>query len=200
MADDALGFIELDSIARGYKALDALVKKSPVRVLEANLVEPGKFLLLFCGNVAEVDEAYQEGCSTGGDAVVDRLLLPMVHEDVVAGLAGQLGRAIAPDTIGVVEATSVAATLHACDRALKDAGVLLAGLRITPGLGGRGYFVLYGVQHDVEAALEVATALLEAEARLHRVELVPRPHPDFLAHLLRPAPFALVGAPPVGSR
>ena len=200
MAHDALALIELDSIARGYKALDALVKKSPVHVLEANLVEPGRYLVLFCGGVAEVDEAYAEGIAVGAECVVDQLLLPMVHEDVVVGLAGQLGRAIAPDTIGIVEATSISATLHACDRSLKDAGVLLAGLRITPALGGKGYFVVYGVQHDVEAALETAEAVLEERERLLRVELVPRPHPDFLAQLLRPAPFAVTDPPPVGAR
>ena len=43
---DALALVELDSIARGYKVVDALVKKAPVHLLEVNLVEPGKCLIL----------------------------------------------------------------------------------------------------------------------------------------------------------
>ena len=56
MVEDALALLELDAVASGLRALDALVKQAPVRVLEANLVEPGRFLILLCGPVAEVDE------------------------------------------------------------------------------------------------------------------------------------------------
>jgi len=185
---DALALVELDSVARGYSAVDALVKRSPVEVLEANLVEPGKFLILFVGGVAEVQESYERALEVGDDAVVDKLLLPMVHEAIVPGLRGEQAGDY-PDTIGVVEGRTVAATLEACDRALKDADVALTGLRITPGLGGRAFFVVQGLQHDVEASVEAAQARLEASGGLHRIEIIPRPHLEFLAVLLRPAPF-----------
>ena len=106
---DALALIELDSVARGLTALDALVKRSPVRVLEANLVEPGKYLILFAGGVAEVEEAYDEGVCAGDDAVIDQLMLPFVHRDLLPGLAGRL-EVDDPDTLGVIEATAVAST------------------------------------------------------------------------------------------
>lgn len=189
-AHDALALVELDSVARGYRALDAMVKKSPVDVIEANLVEPGRFLILFAGGVAEVEESFEEALFVGDEAVVDRLMLPFAHPDILPGLAGRLDTT-EPDTVAVIESRTVASTLMACDRALKDAQVALAGLRITPALGGRGYFVVHGVQHDVEAAVEVGRATLEAREALHRVEIIPRPHPEFLAHLLRPAAFSL---------
>jgi len=187
---DALALIELDSVALGYRALDAMVKRSPITVLEANLIEPGRFLILFAGGVAEVDEGYEEAQEVGGENIVDKLLLPFAHKAILPGLAGAL-HTDDPDTIGVIESRTVASTLMACDRALKDADVTLAGLRITPGLGGRGYFVVHGVQHDVEAAIEISREVLEPRAAVHRLEMIPRPHPDFLAHLLRPAPFRI---------
>lgn len=189
-AHDALALLELDSVARAYRALDAMVKRSPVSVLEANLVEPGHFLILFAGGVAEVEEAYDEGCRIGGEALLDRLMLPFAHRDILPGLTGRLDTED-PDTVGVIEGRSVASTLLACDRALKDAEVALAGLRITPSLGGRGYFVVHGLQHDVEVAAALGREILDAREALHRVAIIPRPHPEFLAHLLRPAPFAL---------
>jgi microcompartment protein CcmL/EutN len=187
---DALGLLELDSIARGYKVLDAMVKQSPVVVLEANLVEPGKYLILFAGQVAEVEEAYKEAVSVAGDTCVDRLMLPLVHPDVLSGLAGRV-QSGNPDTVGVVEGKAVSGTLLACDRALKDADVALAGLRITPGLGGKAYFVLSGAQHDVQAGLETARDVLSQAGQLIRVECIAAPHPDFLKLVLRPAPFKL---------
>jgi microcompartment protein CcmL/EutN len=187
---DALGLVELDSIARGYKVVDALVKKAPVTVLEANLVEPGKFLILFVGPVAEVKEAFAEAVEVAQDSCLDRLLLPLVHPDVLRGLAGEVDRT-SPDTVGVVEGRAVSSTLVACDRALKEANVALAGLRITPALGGKAYFVLKGLQHDIEAGLEAAESVLSEAGQLIRVECIPAPHPDFVAMVLRAAPFNL---------
>ena len=66
----------------------------------------------------------------------------------------------------VVEGRTIASVLSACDRSLKDADVRLTGLRITPALGGRAFFVVQGVQSDVEAALEAARAKLEAAETL----------------------------------
>ena len=187
---DALGLVELDSIARGYKVVDALVKKSPVTVLEANLVEPGKYLILFAGQVAEVEEAYSEALAVAEDSCLDRLFLPLVHADVLTGHGGEVDRTD-PNTVGIVEGKAVSSTLLACDRALKESDVSLAGLRITPGLGGKAYFVLHGAQTDVESGLETAERVLSETGQLIRVECIPAPHPDFVAMVLRAAPFNL---------
>ncbi|MCB9746455.1 MAG: BMC domain-containing protein [Alphaproteobacteria bacterium] len=197
MALDALALVELDSIARGYRVVDALVKRAPVALLEANLVEPGKYLILFAGGVAEVEEALEAALEVAEDSRLDQLMLPRVHEAVVPALRGAV-QVEEPDTVGVVEARTVASALEACDRALKDADVTLAGLRLTPGLGGRAFFVVHGLQHDVEASLEAAGAVLARREALHRMELIPRPHADFLAVLLRPAPFSVPPTPLAG--
>ncbi len=184
---DALALVELDSIARGYRALDALVKRSPVKVLEANLIEPGRYLILFTGGVAEVDEGYAACLETGCTAVTDRMMLPMAHTALLTGLSGGITAPQAPDTLGIVEGLRVPTTLRACDRSLKDAWVELAGIRVAGGLGGKAYYVVHGVQHDVEAALDAAREILGDHA--HRLEMVPRPHPEMVTWLLRPAPF-----------
>jgi len=194
---EALALIEMDSVAVGLRALDALVKKAVVEVIEANLVEPGKYMVLFAGGVAEVEESYQEALRIAGEGVLGRMLLPRAHAGLLDGLRDPLaGAAVsreAPeklDTLGVLEGSSVAATLEACDRALKDADIELAGIRVAGGLGGRAYFVVYGVQHDVEAGIEAGEKVLRREDALHRVELIPRPHREMVVWLLRPTPFS----------
>jgi microcompartment protein CcmL/EutN len=191
--EDALALLEFESVAGGLRALDALVKRAPVTVLEANLVEPGRFLVMFCGGVAEVDESYTEAREVAEGQVLDQMFLPYAHPILLAGLRGQddLRSADELDTLGVIEGGRVACTLEACDRALKDAGVALTGIRVAGGLGGRAYFLVHGAQHDVEAAIEVSTEVLEAAGHLHRVECIPRPHEEMVAWLLRPAPFSL---------
>jgi microcompartment protein CcmL/EutN len=192
---DALALVEIDSVALGLRAVDALIKRAPVRLMEANLVEPGRFLVLFAGGVAEVEESLAAARAVAGEALLDNLFLPFAHPLILAGLRGRCVQATADelDTLGVVEGRRIASTLAACDHALKEAAVDLTGLRVVGGLGGRAYFIVHGPQHDVEAALEAAEAVLTAAGQLHSVECIPRPHDEMVGWLLRPAPFHVGG-------
>lgn len=193
MPDDALALVELGSVARGLRVLDALLKQAPVTILEANLVEPGHYLVLFCGGVAEVDESYREALSVGDAAVLDHMMLPFAHPDLLAGLRGaELQRSADDlDTLGVLEGSRVAPTLAAVDRSLKEASVALAGVRVGVGLGGRAWYVVCGAQHDVEASIEAGQAVLDAAGAAHAVEIIPRPHDEMVPWLLRRPPFSL---------
>jgi microcompartment protein CcmL/EutN len=195
---EALALVEIDGVARGLRCVDVLVKRAPVTLHEANLIEPGRFLILFSGGVAEVEESFAAATELGGDRVVETMLLPVVHPLLVCGLAGALDLD-SPDTVGVVEGRRVAGVLEACDRSLKDASVRLAGVRTQGGLGGRAYYVVHGLQPDVEAALEAGTQVLERRDTLYGIERIAHPHPEFLAWLLRPPPFTPGGFPPCSS-
>ena len=187
---DALALLEMDSVAGGLSALDTLVKHAAVRVLEANLVEPGKFLILFEGGVAEVEACHTVVLEKYRHEIISEMMLPMVHEALLAGLRGVMSYD-KPDTLGVVEGSDVATTLRAADRSLKDASIRLCGIRVCLGLAGRAYFVVSGLQHDVEAGVAVGCDVLNADGRLHRSEVIARPHDEMVAWLLRPAPFQL---------
>jgi microcompartment protein CcmL/EutN len=115
--NDALALLELDSVAGGLSALNVLVKRAPVEVFEANLVEPGKFLIMFSGGVAEVEESHAVVLERFGEQLLSEMYLPMVHPALIDGLRGAENRD-APDTLGVVEGSDVASTLKAADRAL----------------------------------------------------------------------------------
>lgn len=187
---DALALLAYDSVAAGLSAIDVMVKEAPVTVLEANLVEPGRFLILFSGGVAEVEASHRVAVERFSDALLADILLPMVHPALIAGLGGKEDRS-PPDTLGVVEGKTVAHTLVAADRSLKDAQVRLAGIRVAVGLGGRAFYVVHGEQHDVEASVAAGATILEAAGTLHRTEIIARPHAEMVPWLLRTAPFKL---------
>ena len=185
---ESIAMIELSSIARGYKVVDAAIKQSPITVIEANRVEPGKYLFLFGGGVAEVEEAFVAGMDAAGAKVVDKMLLPMVHEAILPAFSSRSGLEDV-DTIGVVESASISSGLVTIDRCLKDSGVELCGLRVTSGLGGKLIFVVHGAQHDVEVAMELSRSILGGA--LVDAECIANPHPEFIDLVLRPAPFSV---------
>jgi microcompartment protein CcmL/EutN len=172
----ALGFLELRSIARGIVVCDALVKKAPVRLLVSEPVSPGKYLVLFDGGEAEVDEAFRAGLEAARDSIVDQLMLPNPHGQLWLALADQLEKP-ALESIAVVESHSVAGTLASADAALKAAEVQLFQFQLAKGIGGKGWFAFSGVLDQVEAATQAATMAL-ADGLLAGVEIVARPHED----------------------
>jgi microcompartment protein CcmL/EutN len=151
----ALALLELASIAVGIEAGDAMVKRAPVEVVHAGTVHPGKYLVLVAGAVADVEEALAAGLEVGEGCLVDTVLLPNVHDQVVAALRGTR-RAGLGDALGIVETATVAATIEAADAGLKGARVRLLELHLADGLGGKGYLLFDGSVADVEAAVAIA--------------------------------------------
>ena len=78
--EPALAVLEVASIARGLTAVDAMVKRAVVRVLVADPLTPGKYLILVAGGEAEVEEALDAGRAVAGESELDVLLLPHVHD------------------------------------------------------------------------------------------------------------------------
>ena len=155
MNKNTIGLLELNSIARGLEATDAILKAADVDLVFARPCCPGKFMILFNGMVSAVDAALQAGKKTGGMSVVDHLLIARVHPDVIKGLycTGDIQEG---GTVGVMEFFSMTAAINAADRALKSAEVSLLVLRLGIGLGGKSFAVITGDSAAVESAIESA--------------------------------------------
>lgn len=179
--DPALALLEFSSIAAGVLAADAMVKKAPLDIIRAGTVQPGRFLVLVGGPVAEVEEALKAGLEAAPDVLNDHIFLPGVHPDVVRALAGE--RSIkTDDALGIVETITVPAAIHAADKGVKGASVNLMEIRLADGLGGKGIVFFTGAVADVEAALDITDSALEAKQKVRRV-VISQLHAD-LAEVL----------------
>jgi len=177
MIQPALALVEFSSIAAGIQSADAMVKRAPLEVLKTGTVQPGKYLVLIGGQVADVEESLAAGREVGGAAVVDFVYLPQVHPEVVEAIGG--GRVPeATDALGVVETTTVAAAIHAADAGIKGAEVRLVEVRLADGLGGKGIVLFSGLVADVQAAVEIGVGVLERPDLLVRQVVIPQLHPE----------------------
>jgi microcompartment protein CcmL/EutN len=159
--EPALGLLELDSIAAGIAAGDAMAKRAPIEVIRAGTVHPGKFLVLVGGAVADVEEALAAGQQAAAGYVRDVVFLPNVHPAVVGGTRGDRGAA-SGEALGIIETATVAAIIEAADAGLKGARVQLLELRLADDLGGKGYLLFDGPVSEVEAAVELGVARVAA--------------------------------------
>jgi microcompartment protein CcmL/EutN len=186
--EPALGLLELESIAAGIEAGDAMVKRAPVEVLRAGTVHPGKYLVLVGGEVADVGEALEAGREVGGLAVRDVVFLASIHPDVVEGLRGRRQTAQA-EALGVIETATVPAVIRAADAGLKGAQVRLLELHLADDLGGKGYLLFDGAVTDVEAAVEIGTAAV-GEARGLHARVIAQLHTEMARELAADGRFA----------
>ena len=178
----ALAVVELASIARGHRVADAMCKRAPVRLLRADAISPGKFVVLVEGDVAAVDESFRVGADVAADRAVDTLFLPQPHASLWPALAGEANAAEGVESLGIVETTTVAATVRAADAAAKAAKVRITEMQLGRGIGGKAFFTVTGALGEVEAAVDAAVGVLDA-ALLHTTEIIPAPHADFVAKL-----------------
>jgi microcompartment protein CcmL/EutN len=170
----ALAMLEISDLPAGFAALDALAKEAPVVVIAAGTIQQGHYLVAFAGDVEPVELSFARAVGRAAGALVDAVLLPYAERRILPALrdgtvlyVGGVGGIEAPpgDALGVLQTATSPTLLRALDAALKGAEVELVELRIAEGLGGRALATLWGKQHDVEAAVELAT---EAFARGHR--------------------------------
>ena len=71
MIEPALALLEFSSIAAGIQAADAMVKRAQIDVIRAGTVQPGKYLVLIGGEVADVEESLAAGREVGGATAID---------------------------------------------------------------------------------------------------------------------------------
>jgi microcompartment protein CcmL/EutN len=181
MIEPALALIDFSSIAVGIEAADAMVKRAQIDVIRTGTVQPGRYLVLIGGEVAEVQESLAAGRSVGGDSVLDHVFLPHVHPDVVGAIGG--GRVEEPrEAVGVVETTTVAAAIHAADAGLKGAEVRLLEVRMADGLGGKGIVFYTGVVADVEAAVDIGCGVVRPGLLVRQV-VISQLHPEIWENL-----------------
>lgn len=188
MTNPALALVEFDSIAAGIQAGDAMAKKASVARIVGGTVQPGKYLVLISGEVGPVQESLEAGLAIGGVSVVDYVYLPGVHPDVTESIAAAR-RPEPPEALGIVETASVAAAIHAADAGLKGAQVTLLELRLADGLGGKGLAFFSGAISDVEAAVEIACAVIGESGQLLNAVVIPQLHVEMAENLLHASRF-----------
>ena len=173
----AIAAIETSSIAQGTVVGDAMVKQAEVTLLKASTLSPGKYWVLIGGDVGPVRSSYGRGVEVAADTLLDSLFIPQLHEMVLPALRGAVP-AREEDALGVIETLTAASAIIAADRAAKTSAVTIRDLRLSNGLGGKGFVFLTGEVGDVQAAVDAGRAEALQKGLLVRAVVVPRLHPQ----------------------
>lgn len=176
----AIAMVELNSIARGIETCDYMVKAAQVDILRSSTICPGKYVVLVSGETGDVKASIEEGLKRGGECVVDSLLLPNIHPQLIPAIS-MTNQVPEQGAIGVLEFYSVTSAIIAADVAAKAANVTLIEVRIGYAIGGKGYVTLTG---DVGAVREAVAAAERQAQMLVGTAVIPRPAKQLFETLL----------------
>ena len=175
----SIGFLEVSSLAKGYEALDAMLKKAAVEPLIVTAVPRGKLLIMIGGMLADVEQSMLAGLELAGKTVVDHFTIQNVHAQLPAAIKGRV-KVDAIEAIGLIETKEVASAIYAGDAAVKAAAVTLIEARNQP--GAKGLVVLTGDVGAVRAAVAAGAATVKKEMLIADI-VIPYGHKGLLKQL-----------------
>jgi len=180
---NAIGLLELTSIAKGIEATDLMLKAADVELLVSRSICSGKYMVLVRGDVAACDSAVAAGEAIGRECVADRTVIPNLHDDVFPAIA-QASPVEKVEALGVLEGFNVASLIEAADAAVKAAEVRLLEIRIAMALGGKAFAILTGHVSAVTAAVQAGKTLLGERGLLANWAVIPSPRSELVRELL----------------
>jgi microcompartment protein CcmL/EutN len=179
MIMQALGIVELNSIASGIETTDAMLKAAQVELVTAQAICAGKYMILLQGDVAAMKSALQAGEEIAGSHLVNLQMIANLDPAVFTALMGA-GEVVDGQAVGVIETFSVVTCVTASDTAVKASDISLIEIRLARGLGGKAFVVFAGEVSSVKAALDAAIEAHNDDGMIFKTVLVPQLHKDVL--------------------
>ena len=178
----AVGILELKSIAKGIEACDAAIKSAGIRLVSAHPSCPGKYEIVLTGAIADVTAAVEHVKGRFESFLVDSSVMGRIDPAVISALFGTQASA-KKGSLGAVETYSAASTIKAADIAVKTAKVEIYDLRVSHGMGGKGIFLITGDVGDVTAAVEAGANYAKNLGMLHSESVIAAPHAELWEQL-----------------
>ena len=180
---DTLGFLELNSIAKGIEAVDFMLKAADCQLISAKASCPGKYYIIISGRVDSVERSIEEGSRIGGMHVVGKLTIPRIDPKVITAIS----MTHIPDNmsaVGAIEYYSAAGSIIAADFAVKAADVDLISLQLGTGIAGKSFVVLTGDVDSVRAAVDAGVEGAKEEAMIINHIVLANPRPELVNSLV----------------
>ena len=86
----AIGVIELKSLAEGICATDAALKSAGVSLVTAHPSCPGKYEIILTGSIADVTAAVDHVSDRFEESIIDASVMGRIDEQVIAALFGDI--------------------------------------------------------------------------------------------------------------
>lgn len=179
----SIGVVEFRSIAIGIYAVDTIVKASEVKILDARTICPGKYYIIFAGNVSAVKNSIEIVREQSETFLIDSVVLPNVYPQLFSGL-NATSEVSNLRSIGIIETLTAPSIIWAADAAVKATEVDIVEVRIARALGGKNICIINGELSDVSESVRIGISYAEEKGFLVDHEVIAAPHGDLYRAIL----------------
>lgn len=181
---DTIGFLELNSIAKGIEVVDSMLKAADSTLIMAKASCPGKYYIMVCGQVGAIERSMEIGVELGSRHVVGELVIPRVDPAVIQAInMAKIPKTI--QSVGVLEYYSATGSIIAADFAIKAADVELLSIQLGTGIAGKSFVVLTGDVASVKTAVETGANGAKEHAMLINKIVLSNPRPELVDSLIQ---------------
>lgn len=151
----ALGMVEYKTVSTGILAADLVLKTADVNIIEAQTVCPGKYIVIFEGDISAVKASIDGAKTRYPGELINSFLLGNPHDGIFPAIYGT-AEIKNRNALGVLETFDASSIFVAADEAAKTSQVDLVEIRVARGMCGKSYVFLTGEIAAVEAAIAKA--------------------------------------------
>ncbi len=182
---NAIGLIELNSVASGIQITDIMLKTAEVQLLVSRSICSGKYMVIVGGGVDGVQSSVDAGLNAmqSQGAIIDSFVIANVHDSIFPAVSGA-NVVENKGALGIVESFSVASLLEAADAAAKAANIEIVEIRLAMALGGKAFVSLTGDVSAVTAAVEAGAAVVSEKGLLVNKVVIPAPSDELFKEYL----------------
>ncbi|MGN1094980.1 MAG: BMC domain-containing protein [Eubacteriales bacterium] len=173
----AVGIVELKSIAKGVEACDDALKSAGISLVSAHPACPGKYEIIVTGAIADVTASIAHVKSRFGENIIDSSVMGRIDPQVITALFGTEPTE-KKGSLGIIETFSAASAIKAADIAVKTAKVSIYDLRVSRGMGGKGIVMITGDVGDVTASVEAGAGYAADGGLLANKSVIAAPHKE----------------------
>ena len=179
----AIGMVEYKTVSSGLFVADIMLKTAQVEIIEAQTVCPGKYIIIFSGELSAINACVEVARERYSEHLIDSFILGNPHDSIFPAIYGttQIDKL---NALGILETFSAASIIVAADEAVKTAQVELIELRIARGMCGKSYMLLTGEVAAVEAAIAKAKTAVGKDAMLLDSSIIANPDGNLCKSIL----------------
>lgn len=178
-----IGFLEYTSIGKGIEAADLISKNTAIEILLSSANCPGRYQILFTGDVDAVKSAVKLAEDIADFNFLDSLVIPRVDDSVISALYSPNVIDI-KDGVSIFETLTMTAAIEGADTMVKTADVDIIELRLGKGLAGKSYVIVTGTLQNLRSAMDAALENVKDRGVLISSVIIPSLNPELIKHLI----------------
>ncbi|MCK4233483.1 BMC domain-containing protein [candidate division WOR-3 bacterium] len=177
--EEAIGILEVTSIAMGFYVADEMLKGGEVKLILSRTMCSGKFIVLVTGETAAVTSSVKKGEEIADYTLIDSFIIPNIHPQVLGAIRGA-NEIKLKEALGILESFSIASLIEGADAAVKRAPISLLEIRLAVALGGKAFVTMTGTVANVKDAIDAGGEVIGKKGLLVNKIVIPNPRPEII--------------------